>query len=276
MKIIDIPLSDIRVPQNRLRPVDEAHAKAIAVSIRKVGLIHPITVVKTPPATKSFKPYTLVAGAHRLRAAEMEKLEALPAFIAGAIGLDAQIVEVEENIARNDLTQIDRAVFIARRRELHEEEYGEIRRGGDAKRQMALWSDELESIAERIGLSKRTLQRADLIARNLDGSLLKQVRMIAAADNQSLIIKLAKMEPQRQKDIAKALRSGTPLDDAIADTDPAPKKKKSDAQKRVSAVLSNYAALAAKDRRAILQQIAREYPKDIAWALANPLDAEKA
>lgn len=67
-----IALTDIIVPE-RLRLVEEDHALAIQASIVEHGLINPITVRRTPPATKPFKPYTIVAGAHRLRAVELRR-----------------------------------------------------------------------------------------------------------------------------------------------------------------------------------------------------------
>lgn len=270
----DIPVADILIPKSRLRGIDEDHARARAVSMKEVGLLQAIVVRKTPPATKPFKPYTLVFGGHRLRGAEINQWKTIRAEIKDMTDLEASIIEIEENLSRRDLSALDRAVFIARRRELHIKQHGEITPGGDQSANLALWSDELADVADRIGFSTRTLQRADQIARNLQPALRTQLASGDVPENK--LIKLAKMEPQRQKDIAKAVRSGTDLDDAIAATDPKPKTKKSDAQKRVSAVLSNYAALSAKDRRAILQQIARDYAKDVEWALANPLDAEKA
>ena len=65
MRFERIAITDIAVPE-RLRAVEEEHAIAIAQSIVEHGLINPITVRATP-AAKGGK-YTLVAGAHRLRA----------------------------------------------------------------------------------------------------------------------------------------------------------------------------------------------------------------
>lgn len=270
----DIAIDEILIPKSRLRGIDEDHARARAVSMKEVGQLQAIVVRKTPPATKPFKPYTLVFGGHRLRGAEINKWKTIRAEIKDISDLKAIIIEIEENLSRRDLSALDRAVFLTKRRDLHVKQHGEITRGGDQSAKLALWSDELAAVADRIGFSTRTLQRADQIARNLQPTLRAQLASGNVAE--AKLIKLAKMEPQRQRDIAKAVRAGTDLDDAIAETDPKPKTKKSDAQKRVSAVLSNYAALAARDRRAILQQIARDYAKDVEWALANPLDAEQA
>lgn len=55
-----ISVSEIVVP-DRIRPVDEDQAQAIASSIASDGLLNPITVRHTPNA-KGGK-YTLVAGA---------------------------------------------------------------------------------------------------------------------------------------------------------------------------------------------------------------------
>lgn len=58
MKITGIPVAAIAVA-GRLRPTDDAAVAALARSIERDGLRHPIEVAKTATG------YRLVAGAHR-------------------------------------------------------------------------------------------------------------------------------------------------------------------------------------------------------------------
>lgn len=109
LEVRRIAVGDIFVPE-RLRAVEDDHALAIQSSIVEHGLLNPITVRRTPAAER---PYTLVAGAHRLRAIELlDDGEGIDAVIVNADKDEAILIEVEENLFRNDLSVMDRAVFV--------------------------------------------------------------------------------------------------------------------------------------------------------------------
>ena len=103
-----IPLADILVPE-RLRTVDEDHALAIQASIVEHGLLNPVTVRQTPNGKHG---YTLVAGAHRYRAIELLDEKEIDAIVVKADADEAVLIEIEENLFRNDLSVMDRAVFV--------------------------------------------------------------------------------------------------------------------------------------------------------------------
>ncbi|WP_375672396.1 MULTISPECIES: ParB/RepB/Spo0J family partition protein [unclassified Bartonella] len=120
---------DVIVVPERIRPVDDEHAKALAQSMAREGLMNPITVRHTPNAKEGN--YTLIAGAHRLRAAELLGYSDIDAVVVQADKDNAALLEVAENLFRNELSVIDRALFVQTYRELWEKKYGEIQRGGD-------------------------------------------------------------------------------------------------------------------------------------------------
>ncbi|WP_375683028.1 MULTISPECIES: ParB/RepB/Spo0J family partition protein [unclassified Bartonella] len=120
---------DVIVVPERIRPVDDEHAKALAQSMAREGLMNPITVRHTPNAKEGN--YTLIAGAHRLRAAELLGYSEIDAVVVQADKDNAALLEVAENLFRNELSVIDRALFVQTYRELWEKKYGEIQRGGD-------------------------------------------------------------------------------------------------------------------------------------------------
>ncbi|WP_455466203.1 ParB/RepB/Spo0J family partition protein [Bartonella sp. B39] len=128
----EIALDLIVVPE-RIRPVDDEHAKALAQSMVREGLMNPITVRHTPNAKGGN--YTLIAGAHRLRAAELLGYREIDAVVVQADKDNAALLEVAENLFRNELSVIDRALFVQTYRELWEKKYGEIKRGGDGSNQ---------------------------------------------------------------------------------------------------------------------------------------------
>ncbi len=120
---------DVIVVPERIRPVDDEHAKALAQSMAREGLMNPITVRHTPNAKEGN--YTLIAGAHRLRAAELLGYSDIDAVVVQADKDNAALLEVAENLFRNELSVIDRALFVQTYRELWEKKYGEIKVGGD-------------------------------------------------------------------------------------------------------------------------------------------------
>ncbi|MGO8323709.1 ParB N-terminal domain-containing protein [Rhizobium ruizarguesonis] len=222
-----IPISEIVIPE-RLRAVEEEHAVAIAQSIVEHGLINPVTVRATPNA-KGGK-YTLVAGAHRIRAVEINDDAEIDAMIVEGDKAEAQLVEITENLFRNDLSVMDRAIFVQTYRDVWEKVHGKIGVGrpGNRANLSQLFADEAEAgsfsvhVADRMGLSRRAVERLNKIAQNLHPDVRSAVRGTPIADNQSALLKIAKMEPQKQRQTAVAFRTEPDLKKALALVEPAP------------------------------------------------------
>ncbi len=115
MNIVTIPLDRIDVG-DRLRLVDEDYAQLIAASMQEDGQRAPIEVrVAGADGT-----HRLIAGAHRVRAAQIVGLSDLQAVILKVGDLEAQRLEIEENLCRHELTELDRSVFLARWKAVYE------------------------------------------------------------------------------------------------------------------------------------------------------------
>lgn len=206
-----IPVDQIVVPE-RLRAVEEEHAIAIAQSIVEHGLINPVTVRSTPAAKGGN--WTLVAGAHRLRAFEINGEPEIETVVVEGDKDEAQLIEITENLFRNDLSVMDRAVFVQTYRDVWERKYGKVEPGrpGNRVNLTLLLEDEAEKggftkhVADRMGVSREAYIRLNRIAQNLHPTLRTQLRGTPAADNQSLLLKLAKEGPKRQQQIAAALK----------------------------------------------------------------------
>jgi ParB family transcriptional regulator, chromosome partitioning protein len=229
-----IAIKDIFVPP-RLRAVEEEHALVIAQSIVQHGLIHPISVRRTP-AQKGGK-FTLIAGAHRRRAFEINEEHEIEALIFEADQAEGQLIEITENLFRNELSVIDRAVFVQSYREIWEAKYGKIEAGRPGNRaniaQLIQDGSEATSfaahVADRMGLSTRSIKYLNSIAKNITPDLRSVLRGTPVSDNQSALLKLAKLQPSRQREFAtgfkecgdydltmKALEGGKPKPDAQA------------------------------------------------------------
>jgi len=105
-----IPVDQIHV-EDRLRSVNPDHAALIAESFRANGQMTPIEV-RRDEAGK----FVLVAGAHRLAAARLAEMDQIAASIIDADADQARLREIDENLCRRDLTELDRAAFLAERK----------------------------------------------------------------------------------------------------------------------------------------------------------------
>lgn len=209
----EIAIKDVHIPE-RLRAVDEDHALAISASIVEHGLFNPITVRKTPNGKAK---YTLVAGAHRIRAMELCDDTQIDAAIINSDKDEAVLIEVCENLIRNDLSALDRAIFVQTYRDVWESKFGAIKTGPNNENSIRGKLPLIDTLqeeasrgfatvcAERLGVSKDAIKRATRIAQNLTPAVRKSVQGTLVADNQSQLLTLAKLEPKDQKKIAVAL-----------------------------------------------------------------------
>jgi ParB family chromosome partitioning protein len=213
-----IPLANILVPE-RLRSVDEDHALAIQASIVEHGLLNPITVRQTPNGEQG---YCLVAGAHRFRAIELLDEEEIDAIVVKASADEAVLIEISENLFRNDLSVIDRAVFVETYRDVWEKTRGEIKRGNPSRPNSVKFTELGNSpvdmvakeavngfsraCADRLGFSVSKIEKLNQIARNLPRELRQQISGTPLADNQSQLLRLAKLEPSKRAKAHIALR----------------------------------------------------------------------
>ncbi|WP_417423544.1 ParB/RepB/Spo0J family partition protein [Hoeflea sp.] len=232
-----IRLADILVPE-RLRTVDEDHALAIQASIVEHGMLNPVTVRQTPNGQQG---YCLVAGAHRFRAIELLDEEEIDAIVVKADADEAVLIEIEENLFRNDLSVMDRAVFVQTYRDVWEKTRGEINpKGGRPKNsaKLAQFSNSpvdliaqeaengfSEACADRLGVSRRAIYRLNTIAQNLPREVRQAISGTPIADNQSQLLKLAKLEPSKRAKAHIAIRESNGDFKAAMDLMEPPAKK---------------------------------------------------
>jgi len=190
-----LAISDIRVEGNHrpLRPID-----SLMESIKEHGLLHPITV------TSDFR---LVAGQHRLEAVKALGWTHVPVVIRDLDTSEEEILRIDENLIRAEMTALEKAVAFARRREL----YDAIRTRN--------WQEGTPSFtaktAEDLGLDQRSVQRYLQVA-----TIEPQVRDTLAptpfADNLNELVALARVDTPRQAEtVSYAMEHSLSLREAI-------------------------------------------------------------
>jgi ParB family chromosome partitioning protein len=156
----ELHVSEIKVGR-RLRAADPDWVTAIAESFRERGQRTPIEV---RPEAGGF---TLVAGLHRLRAAQALGWETILASVFQGSDLEARLVEIDENLMRRELSELDRAVFLAERRAVWQQIHPHTAKPGRRIRDKSVSNSDapLEerfsvATARKLGLSARTIDRA--------------------------------------------------------------------------------------------------------------------
>ena len=162
-----VPVADITVIPDRMRRLRPDVVDELAVSIAAQGLLHPITVRKRA----SDDAHVLVAGRHRLEAVRKLGHQAVAAVILDGADSDrAQLVEIDENLVRADLTPAERAAHQAKRKEIYERLHPETKAGAaQAKGMNAAQGrgrqngDDVDrytaDAAKKTGKSERSVQR---------------------------------------------------------------------------------------------------------------------
>jgi len=200
-----IALSKIQLG-DRLRDIDEGQAEAIAASISEHGLINPISIRSTP-ASKGGS-YTIIAGAHRYRALQLLDFADTECFVFKVRAEEAQLLELTENLHRNELSALDRAAFVNKYREIFEQTVGKIERHSERNPWGQLVPSDKPSfsaeVGMRLGLHPRSAKRLNQIAQKLHPQVKAALRNTPIADNQSQLLKLARMPQTEQKRIARA------------------------------------------------------------------------
>lgn len=153
MNTLTIPLDDIELGE-RLREVDGAFAALLAESMAESGQMTPIEVREGHAPGK----YILVAGGHRLAALRLAGFSTAEANLFTGTELQARLREIDENLIRHELTQLDRATFLAERKDIYEALHPEARHGGATKTKS--FSSFADDVAERMGVSARLIQLA--------------------------------------------------------------------------------------------------------------------
>ncbi|RMD65979.1 MAG: ParB/RepB/Spo0J family partition protein, partial [Planctomycetota bacterium] len=125
-------------PYQPRKTFDEEALAQLARSIREQGLLQPLVVQRAPAGED--KPWRLVAGERRLRAARLAGLDRIPAIQADVADQRSAELALLENLQREDLLPMERAHGLRRLRD-----------------QFQLTQQEL---ADRLGLSRSVVANA--------------------------------------------------------------------------------------------------------------------
>ena len=163
--------------------------------------------------------YTLVAGLHRLGAAKLLGWKEVECTVCELDSLHAELAEIDENVIRTGLSDLELSELLARRKKIYETLHpATIARNlpGHASNYESS-SDKLageekpfsQDTAEKMGVSPRTVERHIQIAENLTPETKEILRGTDRKITKQNLTKLSRLEPEHQTEAAKQLTDGT-------------------------------------------------------------------
>lgn len=215
--ITEIPVSSITVLPGRRR-LDPQWVETLSDMLSSQGQLSPIEVIADGDD------FRLVFGHHRLAAAKLLGWSDIDAIVKDAktFTSEAEITlrEIAENLARRELSVLDRSVDIARWREVYEATHLVNTKGGrprklDPEETSLKFETSFSDAARKVlDISRPSLFRTLKIS-SIDTDVRERIALHAIADNQSELLALATEPPHRQKQIADLL-VGEPAQATVA------------------------------------------------------------
>ena len=204
-----ININDIKINPGRREAAPEA-VQRLSESIAEVGMMNPITVTGD---------HTLIAGLHRLEAAKKLGWTEVECRISDMDALHTELAEIDENVIRTGLSDLELSELLARRKKIYETLHpATIARNlpGHASNYESS-SDKLtgkekpfsQDTAEKMGVSPRTVERHVQIAENLTPETKEILHGTDRKITKQNLTKLSRLEPNQQAEAAKQLTDGT-------------------------------------------------------------------
>jgi len=197
-------LQDV-VVNDRKRSLDDAKVRELAESISSLGLLNPITI--SPDGL-------LLAGRHRLEAVRLLGKKTIEARVIDLDKLRAEMVEIDENLVRNELTALERGEHLQRRRTIYQDIHPETVRpkGGRRPRNVAWPAPFPEDAAATVGMRPRSIREDLQIAEGICQDARDILRPTPIADMKSQLLAVAKMPEDVQVRVARKMAAGETLE----------------------------------------------------------------
>lgn len=207
----------------RLRKLSRPKVREIADSIQEIGLLNPITVCEAGSE------FALVAGRHRLEAARMLGWQTIPSMVVTLSDADRHIAEIDENLIRNELSDLERAEHLSARKGWYEAKHPETRRGGDHRSEAARskrndFVSFAADTAAKTGRTERAVQQDVQIAESIPEDVRDAIRDTPLAGSKTDLLAMARLPQTQQREILATtdLSDKPAVRQAIAARRPAP------------------------------------------------------
>lgn len=192
---MNIKINDI-VINSRKRKLNKDKVRELAESMELIGQLQPITITSEN---------VLLAGWHRVEAAKILGWEDIKAELFDGNELEHELVEIDENLMRNDLTVLEQGEHLARRQELVGRNVG---RYAKSNGRMVLPLKTTSEIAHDIGLTESSAQKRMQAARKIVPEVKDAIRYTEIANSTTQLLDLARLTPEQQVEVAQRITGG--------------------------------------------------------------------
>ena len=184
--------------------------RELAESMKALGLLNPVTVSPNR---------VLIAGLHRLEAAKSLGWTEIECNVCDLEETRAELAEIDENYVRYNLTALEKADLVKRRKTLYESLYPEKKAGVAQAMGMnrakgnnvsctvqPTMKSFLDDTAEKLGVHRSTVARMVQIAENMTPEAQKILKNTKVGNGTLLAI--SRMTPEQQTEAATLLAEG--------------------------------------------------------------------
>jgi len=206
---IEIDIASIVVPKNRLWETKPDSVDLLADAILENGYITPIAVCAADANGK----HSLIDGAHRFEAAKQLGRGSIPATVFSGGKLQQRLLEIDSNLIRRNMTQLEEAVYLAERERIYNMLYPVAKHGGDRRSdqvaKFATWSERFTKVAAKhSGGSERSVQLALWRFSKIAQDVRARISGTWIADKGIELDALAKLAPEEQREAVDLVLSG--------------------------------------------------------------------
>src|SRR5947207_1481514 len=217
-----LSINEIQIGK-RLRGLREAAVTELMESINRLGLRTPITVSSRPAKREGggmdTVAFDLVAGQHRLEACKRLGWEEIEASIVQMSDDERELWEIDENLCRAELSELERGEHLAKRKQVYERLHPETRAGSGAELAQKRWgyaTDNLSAAsnfsvdtAEKIRVTDRDVRRSIRRVVKIDKKVRDRIRdNPEIADSGVELDALASLDTQQQRKAVSLVESG--------------------------------------------------------------------
>ena len=205
--VCSIAVDAITVPSERLRKLRPEVVDWLVESITARSLLEPIIVRRRGAG------YELIAGHHRFEAARNCSHQTIRAEVYDSLSDDeAELIQIDENLIRANLSDAERILHVARRKQLYEKLHPETKHGGDRRSAGARSSSQNENLKAFVtDIAVKTGKGRSTVARDVTRA--KKVAVLddiagTCLDKGDEIDALGKLPEGEQRKLATAARAG--------------------------------------------------------------------
>ncbi len=179
---------------------------------------------------------------------------------------EARELEIIENLYRNDLSALERAEFAMKWFEINKVNHGKRSEKEDLAMLAKLFPGrDLSQLAvDQLGFSGRTARRLAKVARGLHPELKNRFRETPIANNLTLLCKVAKLEPMKQREILQHMTDGMELRAAIDTVSGRPRKARPHPDASYIQFVVSWLKLKSDEKRRFLGRVAAGSTPDLA------------